>query len=180
MAGLVVLFSFCPGLILAQSSASGVKLRLTFAGDVMAHTVNFNHQPFSTVYEPIKYLLADSDLNFANLEFPVDNSAPYASFPYFNVHSEYPWAAIEAGFNVFSLANNHSADRGPAGIAKTQEAMAELAIRSSRELQRAIIFNGLRPHKEDSPWQMEIRVVNGVKVGFVALAEWVNEVQHTK
>jgi poly-gamma-glutamate synthesis protein (capsule biosynthesis protein) len=155
-------------------------LRLTFAGDIMAHTPNFTFTPYEAIYEPVARLLRDCDLSFTNLEFPVDDSAPYASYPRFNVHSEYPWAAITAGFSVFSLANNHSADRGVAGIASTQAAMTALAKRAASELQRTITFNGLRADKSDPPWRMDTIQVSGMRVGFVALAEWVNESQHTR
>lgn len=156
------------------------QLRLTFAGDIMAHVPNFTFTPYEAIYAPVSRLLRDCDLSFANLEFPVDDSAPYSSYPRFNVHSEYAWAAITAGFNVFSLANNHSADRGVPGIAATQAAMAALADRAMRDMRRSVRFNGLRSNKNDPPWRMETIQVGGMKIGFVALAEWVNETGYTR
>jgi poly-gamma-glutamate synthesis protein (capsule biosynthesis protein) len=164
----------------APATANPRPLRLTFAGDIMAHVPNYTYQPYEGIYAPVVRLLKDCDLSFANLEFPVDDAAPYASFPRFNVHSEYVWAAITAGFNVFSLANNHTADRGPAGVASTDRAIKSLADRARRELLRDIGSNGLRPDKADPPWRMDIIRAGGLKLGFVAVAEWVNETQHTR
>ena len=91
------------------------QINLTFAGDLMAHLSNYSFGPFSELYSGVKSILQSDDLSFVNLETPVDNTNIYSTFPRFNVNSEYVWAAIVAGFDVFSLANNHAADRGPPG-----------------------------------------------------------------
>ena len=39
---------------------------------------------------------------------------------HFNVKNEYAQAAIDAGFNVFSLANNHSNDQMAEGLNSTR------------------------------------------------------------
>ena len=101
-------------------------LKLSFIGDVMAHDVNFNMKDFSVMYENVaEYLLAD-DLTFGNLEFPIDNSLPYSTYPNFNVHSEYVEAVINAGVDVFSLANNHSNDQGISGVLATLDSAKNL------------------------------------------------------
>src|SRR6185369_14910611 len=101
--------------------------------------------PYEYIYENVKYLLQADDLSFVNLETPVVETAPYSSYPLFNVHSEYVWPAIQAGFDVFSLANNHAGDRGSSGIPKTIKAMEDLATSAQSELNRRVSYGGLRP-----------------------------------
>ena len=91
-------------------------LNLSFAGDIMAHNVNFRMKNYALIYEDIAPLLKENDVCFANLETPVCETREYQSYPCFNVHAEYVQAAIDAGFNVFSLANNHTNDQGKEGI----------------------------------------------------------------
>ena len=93
-------------------------IELTFAGDIMAHTENWSMSDYSRIYQDVSSLLRNDDLTFANFETPVSNSLPLSTYPRFNVHSSYLDAAVEAGFDVFSLANNHSNDQGLAGVAE--------------------------------------------------------------
>jgi poly-gamma-glutamate synthesis protein (capsule biosynthesis protein) len=95
-------------------------LSLLFSGDIMAHKVNFQMEDFDIAYTTIKPLLEEHDLNFANYETPINDTIPYSTFPNFNVHSEYAMASINAGFNVFTLANNHSNDQDLQGIISTK------------------------------------------------------------
>jgi poly-gamma-glutamate synthesis protein (capsule biosynthesis protein) len=85
-------------------------LVLTFAGDIMAHTVNFMMDDYRRIYEDLRPVLTADDLSFGNLETPVADSLPMSTFPSFNVHSAYLRAAVDGGFDVFSLANNHAND----------------------------------------------------------------------
>ena len=50
-------------------------LTLLFAGDIMAHTPNFNMKDYDKIWEAISSLVSSCDLSFANIESPVMNSA---------------------------------------------------------------------------------------------------------
>lgn len=148
-----------------ESQRSFPPLRLSFAGDIMAHDSNFKMRDFSRIYERVKPLLQQTELNFANLEFVIDNERPYSTYPSFNVHNEYVQAAIDAGFNVFSLANNHSTDFGLAGVRATE--------RSRQRLQQQypeLVFSGLRP-EELKPGEFVIQQIphKSWKIGFTAI-----------
>lgn len=95
------------------------KLTLTFAGDIMAHTPNFKMKDYSLIYKDIEEIILNDDFTFANLETPVHMDRPYENYPTFNVQPPYVQAAIDAGFQVFSLANNHTNDQGLQGIDAT-------------------------------------------------------------
>lgn len=101
-------------------------LNLTFAGDIMAHRCNYQMPDYSMIYEDLEAFLSADDLTFGNLEMPVDDSLPLSTYPRFNVHSSYVEKAVEGGFDVFSLANNHSNDQGLGGIKATLEALSSL------------------------------------------------------
>ena len=104
------IFIFCL-LIFCFSSVfadPGTSLSLSFLGDLMAHIENFRIEDYSVVYEDIRPILISDDLTFSNLETPVDEKLPYKGYPRFNIHKEYVQAAINAGIDVFPLANNHS------------------------------------------------------------------------
>ena len=91
-------------------------LVLTFAGDLMAHTVNFNMKMYNLIYTDVEKILHDDDLSFVNIETPVCDTLPLSTYPNFNVHTPYLRAAVQAGFDVLGFANNHTNDHGTTGI----------------------------------------------------------------
>ena len=102
----------------------GKGLTMTFAGDIMAHTTNWAMKDYDMIYDDIRGILKKSDLSFANFETPVDERKKYETYPCFNVKPPYAEAAIRAGFNVFTLANNHSIDQGTASLHSTRDFFA--------------------------------------------------------
>ncbi len=98
-------------------------LVLTFAGDIMAHRCNYSMARYESIYDDVRDYLRADDLTFGNLEMPVDDSLPESTYPRFNVHSPYLAAAVEGGFDVFSLANNHANDQGALSMQATKKAV---------------------------------------------------------
>ncbi len=98
-----------------------IPLKLTFAGDIMAHNVNYEMDNYNLIYEDVASLLHADDISFANFETPVCDQLPDESYPTFNVNSRYARAAIDGGFDAFSLANNHTNDQGMLGITSTRD-----------------------------------------------------------
>ena len=91
-------------------------LVLTFAGDLMAHTVNFNMNEYDLIYKDVEKILYSDDLSFVNIETPVCDALPLSTYPCFNVHTPYLRAAVQAGFDMLGFANNHTNDHGTTGI----------------------------------------------------------------
>ena len=85
----------------------------------MAHTQNFNMADYSAIWDDIREQVSAADFSFANLESPVVEDRPFESYPTFNMKTSYPAAAFDAGFNLISLANNHTNDQGSQGIKAT-------------------------------------------------------------
>lgn len=144
------------------------QITLTFAGDIMAHEPNVKGR-FSEIYRDIEPILSESDFNFANFESPVTDSKPYSGYPFFNAKNEYAQAAIDAGFNVFSLANNHSNDQMAEGLDATRDFFS-----SKKDVYSA----GIKKKKND-PLTFSIIEKNGWKILFVAVTELVNHPEST-
>ncbi|MDC7222282.1 MAG: CapA family protein [Spirochaetales bacterium] len=147
-----------------QTPPEPEEVLISFVGDIMAHDVNYNRPPYSHIYESVHSLFLEDDLTFGNLEFPVDNDKPYSTFPQFNVHSDYVQAAVTAGFDVFSLANNHSADQGKESVGKTYAALEEFDL---------IYHSGLRPTADALMEPTEINMGEW-KIGFLAVTAFSN------
>ncbi|MBR6913740.1 MAG: CapA family protein [Treponema sp.] len=96
-------------------------ISLLFAGDVMAHEENFAPGNFDRIWKYVEKKIQSADIAFCNLESPVMDTKPWKSYPTFNMHTTYVEQAIKAGFDVFSLANNHTNDQYLKGINSTRE-----------------------------------------------------------
>jgi poly-gamma-glutamate synthesis protein (capsule biosynthesis protein) len=145
-----------------------VTLRLTFLGDIMGHDVNYRMADYGEIYAGVADLLRGDDLTFANLELPVDPTRPVAGYPLFNGSPAYVRAALDAGIDVLSLANNHAFDGGEEGIFQTLRSLASL-----RRPGRRFWVSGVRGNtwREFRPVVIPLR---GLRVGFLALAQFLN------
>lgn len=148
------------------------ELTLLFGGDIMAHEPNFKMKDYSKIWTGIKDLTSSCDLTFGNIEAPVAESIPLSSYPSFNMHENYVQAAIDAGFNVFSLANNHTNDKYKDGILQTM-AFAEKTETASKNSDRKIYFSGLKNGK-DAPFSYHLIENKGWKILFVAITQLLN------
>ncbi|GMO44790.1 MAG: CapA family protein [Treponemataceae bacterium] len=156
----------------AQPTVSAPPLVLTLAGDIMAHSVNWQMDDYSLIYKDIENLLLHDDLSFANFETPVYADRPYETYPAFNVQPPYAQAAIDAGFDVFSLANNHTNDQGLNGMEATREFFAG-AKAQGRDVYSAGIKSG-----PGAPLTSALITVNGWTVLFAAVTEILNSPAH--
>ncbi|MCI6186095.1 MAG: CapA family protein [Spirochaetia bacterium] len=150
------------------------EIKLLFAGDIMAHTNNYHISSFDKIWRDIKYLIDGNDLVFANIEAPVDTTKPVSNYPNFNMPQNYVQAAVDAGFNVFSLCNNHSNDQYLDGIKetlKTVERICELAAKNAPP--RSLYFSGLKNSKE-SEFSYNIIEKSGWKILFLPMTELLN------
>ncbi len=102
-------------------NSSNSKINLLFAGDVMAHEENFVPGKFDRIWKYVAPKIQSADLAFCNLESPVMDSKGWRAYPTFNMHTDYVEEVIKAGFDVFSLANNHTNDQYLKGINSTRD-----------------------------------------------------------
>ncbi|GMO55598.1 MAG: CapA family protein [Treponemataceae bacterium] len=149
-----------------EAKAKKDAILLTFTGDIMAHEVNFRMNDYDEIYADITAITKNDDLTFANFEAPVDESRPYETYPTFNVKNAYADAAIKAGFDVFSTANNHTNDQGKDGIIATTNYFAS-------KKRHKVYFAGTKL-EENGPLSFALIDVRGWKVLFVAVTELLN------
>jgi poly-gamma-glutamate synthesis protein (capsule biosynthesis protein) len=145
-------------------------LRLTFIGDIMGHDVNYHMGDFRDIYRGVEEVFLSDDLTVANLEFPVDSTRPETGYPYFNGSAPYVRAAVEAGVDAFSLANNHAFDGGETGIFQTMRVLQGLRGAGGSPL----LLSGVRGNPR-RPFLPSSRVVRGVRIGFLAVSQFLNE-----
>lgn len=145
-------------------------LHLTFVGDIMGHDVNYQMEDFHDIYHGVRDVLLADDLTFANLELPLDPSRPPSGYPSFNGSPAYLAAAVDSGIDLFSLANNHAFDGGEEGIFQTIRALENARARSGRPF----AYSGTRGNLH-RPFRAETLMVKGIRVGFIAVAQFLNE-----
>lgn len=124
-------------------------ITLLFAGDIMAHNVNYNMKDYDIIWDGVREDISACDFAFANLEAPIDTTKPASNYPYFNMPKKYAQAAIDAGFNVFSLCNNHTNDQELSGIKETIKTTTALS-ESELEKGNKIYFAGVKEHSTDT------------------------------
>ena len=158
-----------------QEEKKDYSLKITFGGDIMAHKPNYLIDDFSKIWSGIKDCLADSDLNIANLEAPVAQELGFDTYPTFNMEESYPNAAIDAGWNVFSLANNHTNDKFLKGIQGTFDYFSRLEALNEKkpEGQRKIYACGIK-NKANGELTYRIIECKEWKILFVAITEILN------
>lgn len=104
-------------------------------GDIMGHgpqiraawqdsTKEYN---YDEVFSPLKKLISSVDFAIANLEVTLAGE-PYDGYPQFSSPDNLAVACKESGIDVLVTANNHSCDRGSAGVIRTVEVLDSLSI----------------------------------------------------
>ena len=150
------------------------EIKLLFAGDIMAHTNNYHISSFDKIWRDVKYLIDGNDFVFANIEAPIDTTKPVSNYPNFNMPQNYVQAAVDAGFNVFSLCNNHSNDQYLDGIKETLKTVDRICEQAAKNANpRSLYFSGLKNSKE-SEFSYNIIEKSGWKILFLPMTELLN------
>ena len=108
------------------------RIRFAAAGDNIAHdsviataaalAQDGKKYDFTAVYAGIAELISSADLAFVNQEAPVGGEElGISGYPNFNAPHEMVEGLIDAGFDIFNIANNHMLDKGEKGYANTIE-----------------------------------------------------------
>ena len=112
-------------------------MKLTFLGDIMCESpvlkaakCRCGKYDFKGVFAPSKALLGKSDYIIGNLETPLaGKEAKYSQcHACFNAPDEYVDAIMDAGINLVSTVNNHTFDRGYAGMERTIRVLDEKGL----------------------------------------------------
>lgn len=149
-------------------------VRLIATGDVLPHfnvvraaRENGTRENFlfgALLSEPVRERIRSADLAFANLETPIASKDYNARKPFvFNAPAELAPALGWMGFDVLSVANNHSYDQSRKGVGDTLRALRRAGLESVGAA-------------ESRPEALEGKVmdVRGIRVGFLAFADMFN------
>lgn len=144
---------------------------LFMVGDALIHSAVYadadtgNGYDFRPMIEEVKEISKNYDLAFYNQETILGGSElGLSSYPRFNSPYEVGDAFIDAGFNLVSLANNHTLDRG------------ETAILNSHRywMQHPEVMTAGSFSSNDEMAQPNIGEVNGISYAFFAYTDWTN------
>lgn len=147
-------------------------LSLVMAGDALLHAPVYNDAQrlesskvvydFAPMFAPIAPLVARYDLAFYNQETILGGvELRLSSYPSFNSPQEFGDCMLKLGFNLISLANNHTLDKGEKGV----RAMLEYWHRQEKE--RAIAIAGSYVSQEDRA-KPRIYEKNGISYALLA------------
>lgn len=110
------------------------RLRLVFAGDVMAHMPQVarakrgDGYDFSATMRYVRPIFEQADLAVVNLETTLSDVAPYSGYPAFRTPAQLATALAEAGVDVVMTANNHSLDAGHQGVEATTRILSRSGL----------------------------------------------------
>lgn len=144
------------------------RLTMSFTGDLLFEQGlydSWNDYDFGTYFDQIKPFL-DTDLTIGNQEVPIGGEALGISGTAFTFNAPEKIAdqLPSVGFDIMTLSNNHSYDKGYQGVVNTLESLHKNNIETV----------GLYASKEDAD---EIQIVekNGIKVALLAYTYDTNE-----
>lgn len=128
------------------------KIKIFFAGD-------FCSKPSTsciTVSEDLRLAIQSCDLKVVNFEVPLkpDVTLPPQRYERFWQNDDVPAFLKGLGFNLFSMANNHTFDWGKEGFRKTKEALADQSFGAGTY---------------DEAYKVRVVEANETKIGFLSL-----------
>ena len=155
------------------------KARMIAGGDALIHEAvfkaaynkNTDSYNFNDMLSLIKDEVSEYDIKYYNQEVIFDDDRPYSNYPTFNVPSAWGKNMInDLGFNLVSLATNHSMD---CGIKSAKKSAAWW------EQQENIIATGMASSEEKSK-EHKIMEVNGIKYAMLSYTYGTNGIPVTE
>lgn len=126
---------------------------------------------FKPIYQNVKPIIESADVAVLNQETIISQSNAVRGADggqlIFNSPPEVADAVIDAGFDVFTMANNHLLDMGASGLEESINFWNEKAKENDLTVLGAYL-------NEEDAENIRIREVNGVKIAFLAYAEHIN------
>ena len=155
-------------------------LRFSATGDNLIHKPIYSQAArraaegegysFDYCYMNLLDFYAQQDINWINQETLCSKELAPSTYPCFSTPGECAEALYRAGFRVFSLSNNHTYDKGAAGIAAT--------LRFWETMPEDVITTGLWKGEADYG-RIPIQTVDGVKIAYLSYTEHTNGIPGT-
>lgn len=153
-------------------------IQLTAVGDIMMHQKQIDggydkstgEYSFDYMFSAIKPYIENADIAVGNLETTLAGKAKkYTGYPQFNAPEQLAWALKNTGFDVLTLANNHSLDRRFYGVQHTIEVLEQAGIQHT----------GTARTQEEQDKVLMIDV-KGIKIAFMAYTYGTNGIPMDK
>ena len=148
-------------------------VRFSASGDNLIHEGLYNQArrrgtdgryDFAFAYENLRDFYAGFDVNWLNQETLVNDAFEPSGYPCFSTPGDITNALYDVGFRVFSTSNNHSYDKGAAGIAASRAHWASMPDDTA-----VMGFYQLETF-DDYVYQ----TVNGITFGYLSYTELTN------
>ena len=148
------------------------RMSLIALGDVLLHAGVYNdayigngEYDFSDMFTSIEPILKNYDLKYYNQETIIGGkNLGVSHYPRFNSPDEIGLNLIDIGFNLVSLANNHSLDKGEAGILYSVDFWRN----------KDVVVSGQANSFEDRESNIKVYEMNGIKYAFLAYTDSTN------
>ena len=149
--------------------------KLTFTGDIMVHSYQYNEAynsqtgeyDFTHNFEDIKKYFDDSDFVVGNFETVMaGEDVGVSDYPCFNSPDSIADAIHYAGFDLVTTANNHCMDKGMKGTLRTLKVLDE----------KGIDHIGTYASYEERT-QIYINDINGINVAFLSYTYGTNGIR---
>lgn len=120
---------------------------------------------FDYCYEHIAPFYTQQDVNWINQETLCNDEIEPSSYPSFSTPGDCARALYRAGIRVFSLSNNHTYDKGAAGLAAT--------LRFWESMPEDVVTTGLWRGADDYS-RIPLQTINGVTIAYLSYTEHTN------
>lgn len=148
------------------------RMSLVAVGDTLIHAALYidaargnNTYDFSYMFTEVEPLIKDYDLKYYNQETIIGGkNLGVSHYPRFNSPDEIGENLVDIGFNLVSLANNHTMDKDEAGILYSVDFWKK---------QEGVVVSGQSNSFEDRN-NIKIYEQNGIKYAFIAYTDMTN------
>lgn len=146
-----------------QIDGDGDRVSILAGGDILFHSYLINGgleadgtYNYDASFKHLLPLTADIDISYVNMEGTLAGP-PYTGFPLFSAPDSVATSIRNAGFNMVTSANNHSIDKGTAGVIRTVDILRD----------EGLVVSGTRKSL-DEPYY-ELFNVGGVDVALATI-----------
>ena len=148
------------------------RMSLVAVGDALIHgavytdaSLGNNNYDFSKMFTDVAPLIKDYDLKYYNQETIIGGKdLGVQHYPRFNSPDEIALNLLDIGFNMVSLANNHSLDMNEAGILNSVNFWRD----------KNVVVSGQNDSFEDRESKIKVYEQNGIKYAFLAYTDMTN------
>lgn len=151
------------------------RVRFSASGDNLIHAPIYKQAArratpeegyrFDECYQHLLPLYREQDVNWINQETLCTRELEPSTYPCFSTPGQCAEALYRAGVRVFSLANNHTYDKGSAGIAAT--------LRFWGSMPPDVVTTGLWQGESDYG-RLPLHTVNGITIAYLSYTDHTN------